>query len=45
MEAYGLLEVTVVYVIQKSKLIRTKTIKRSDGYRAYKLCMSFKRVN
>ena len=36
---------TVVYVIQKSKQIRTKTIFRNFAASYLMLCMSFKKVN
>ena len=39
------LQVGVVYVIQKSKQIRTKTIKKLRICHFWQLCMSFKKVN
>ena len=36
---------TVVYVIQKSKQIRTKTIVADHSRSPLRLCMSFKKVN
>ena len=40
-----ILSLVVVYVIQKSKQIRTKTIRLTWGPTNLQLCMSFKKVN